>query len=312
MNALTTPVALFIFNRPALAELVFNQICVVKPKVFLLIADGPRASIEGEDIQCMYARKIIDRIDWPCQVFTNFSDVNLGCKKRISSGIDWVFTLVDEAIFLEDDCLPCPSFFYYCEDMLNKYRNDNRIGMVSGNNFEFPQPKNSDTYFFSQIAHIWGWATWKRAWRNYDVNMEAWPKIKQAKALKSIFCDKRQALSWEKIFTATYEGKIDTWDYQWVFTLLTNRQLSIMPGVNLISNIGFGVDATHTTQDENIFSRMEFGNLHLPLQHPTNFLPNYYADSELFSLENSNQDNVIFRGLTILYAILRKIRDKSD
>jgi hypothetical protein len=169
---LTTPVAFFIFNRPDTTEQVFSEIVRVKPHKLLVIADGPRSERQGEAEKCSQARSIIDRVNWDCEILTNFSEINLGCKVRVSSGIDWVFEHVEEAIILEDDCLPDPTFFRYCQVMLDHYRNDQRIGMISGDNFQNGIKRNMDSYYFSRYVHIWGWATWRNRWQNYyDVNI---------------------------------------------------------------------------------------------------------------------------------------------
>lgn len=156
---LTTPVAFIIFNRPDTTEKVFAEIAKAKPPKLLVIGDGPRVSRQGEAEKVAAARSIIQCVDWDCEVQTNFSDVNLGCKRRVSSGIDWVFEQVEEAIILEDDCLPDPTFFRFCEELLARYRHDQRIGMISGDNFQFGSRRNDDSYYFSKYVHIWGWAT---------------------------------------------------------------------------------------------------------------------------------------------------------
>src|SRR5512139_3287315 len=171
---LKTPVAFIIFNRPDTAERVFAEIAKARPPKLLVVADGPRANRSGEAEKCAATRAIIDRVDWDCEVLTNFSDTNLGCKNRVSSGIDWVFEQVPEAIILEDDCLPHPTFFRFCEELLERYRDDERIGMISGDNFQLGQKRTDASYYFSRYNHIWGWASWRRAWRHYDREASAW------------------------------------------------------------------------------------------------------------------------------------------
>src|SRR6185369_14461868 len=166
--ALTTPVAFIIFNRPDTTEKVFAEIARARPPKLLVIADGPRAGRAGEADRCAATRAIIDRVDWDCKVLTNYSDVNLGCKNRVASGIDWVFEQVPEAIILEDDCLPDPTFFRFCEELLIRYREDERISQICGANFQFGRKRSNDSYYFSRYNHIWGWASWRRAWQHYD------------------------------------------------------------------------------------------------------------------------------------------------
>jgi hypothetical protein len=175
---LRTPVAFIIFNCPETTDRVFEQIAKAKPSKLLVIADGPRENSPGEAERCAAVRSIIDNVDWDCEVLTNYSDVNLGCKRRIASGLDWVFDTVEEAIILEDDCLPDPTFFRFCDELLEKYRDDERITMISGDNFQFDRKKTDSSYYFSRDPHIWRWASWRHVWKNYDVDMQLWPEIR--------------------------------------------------------------------------------------------------------------------------------------
>lgn len=272
-----TPVAFIIFNRPDTAERVFLEIAKVKPPKLLVIADGPRVGRPGELEKCLATRAIIDRVDWPCEVVTNFSDNNLGCKGRLSSGIDWVFSQVEEAIILEDDCLPDAGFFQFCEEMLEKYRFDQRIGMVSGVNFLEDRLIIEESYYFSKYMPIWGWATWRRAWVNYDVSIKKWPKLKQDNFLKERIKSIDERNYWIKVFDKVYNGSIDTWDYQWVLCNWLQNRLSIIPNVNLISNIGFRSDATHTS-GKSIYSCMKTEPIAFPLKHPSYVYPHTKAD----------------------------------
>jgi len=275
---LKTPVAFIIFNRPDTTERVFSEIAKAKPPKLLVIADGPRANRPGEAERCATTRAVIERVDWPCEVLTNFSDVNLGCKGRVSSGIDWVFENVEEAIILEDDCLPDPSFFRFCEEMLGRYRHDQRIGMISGDNFQFGRRHGEDSYYFSKYVHIWGWATWRDRWRGaYDVNIELWPMVRDNGRLQDLVFDKDEANYWAAIFERVHQGGIDTWDYQWVFANWVEGRLSILPSVNLISNIGFGVDATHTTGISPL-ADLPAEAMQFPLVHPALRARNGSAD----------------------------------
>lgn len=275
---LKTPVAFIIFNRPDTTERVFAEIAKAKPPKLLVVADGPRENRPGEAEKCATTRAIIERVDWPCEVLTNFSDVNLGCKKRVSSGIDWVFDNVEEAIILEDDCLPDPNFFRFCEEMLERYRHDQRIGMISGDNFQLGGRHGEDSYYFSKYVHIWGWATWRDRWHGvYDVSMAHWPMVRDNGRLPDLVFDKDEAGYWAGIFERVYQGGIDTWDYQWVFANWVEGRLSILPSVNLISNIGFGVDATHTTGTSPL-ANLPTEPMQFPLVHPALRARNGCAD----------------------------------
>ncbi|AFY39023.1 methyltransferase FkbM [[Leptolyngbya] sp. PCC 7376] len=264
-----TPVAFIIFNRPDTTRRVFEAIRQAQPPKLLVIADGPRGDRPDEADKCIATRNIIKEVDWDCEVLTNYSDTNLGCKKRVSSGINWVFDQVEEAIILEDDCLPDPSFFPFCEELLEKYRHDTRIMMISGDNFQFGKARTQDSYYFSKYYHIWGWATWRRAWQHYDVDLKQWPKIRDGGWLKDIFNNDWLTIKYRsKIFQKMYEKAVDTWDYQWSFTCWTQSGLSIMPNVNLISNIGFGEAASRTKNNKSIFANMAVSSVDFPLLHP--------------------------------------------
>lgn len=266
---LTTPVAFIIFNRPDTTAQVFAEIARARPPKLLIVGDGPRANREGEAAKVAATRAVISRVDWPCEVLTNFSEVNLGCKVRVSSGLDWVFEQVSEAIILEDDCLPQPTFFRFCQELLARYRDDERIGMISGDNFQFGHTINDDSYYFSNINHIWGWASWRGRWQHdYDVDLKLWPKIRDERRFYEWFSSKAEqdnfAVSLEKV----YQGKLDTWDYQWQFASRINGRVAIMPNVNLISNIGFGASATHTT-GQSEFANLSVIEINFPLKHPS-------------------------------------------
>ncbi len=277
---LETPVAFIIFNRPDTAEQVFAEIAKAKPPKLLVIGDGARANREGEAFKVAATRAIIKRVDWPCEVLTNFSETNLGCKRRVSSGLDWVFEQVEEAIILEDDCLPHPTFFRFCQELLEKYRDDQRIGMISGDNFQFGQTRNQDSYYFSKYLHIWGWASWANRWNNcYDVKLGKWPLVRDGCLLDDVFCKKEEAKIWANTFEKVYRGEIDTWDYQWVFSNLINRRVSIVPSVNLISNIGFGrADATHTSVESDE-GNIPTCTMLFPMRHPCLMMVNRIADN---------------------------------
>lgn len=279
---LTTPVAFIIFNRPDTTERVFAEIAKARPPKLLVVADGARANKIGEAEKIATTRAIINRVDWDCEVLTNFSEVNLGCKVRVSSGIDWVFEQVEEAIILEDDCLPDPTFFRFCQELLEHYRHDQRIGMISGDNFQFGKTRNSDSYYFSKYVHIWGWATWRDRWQNcYDVELKKWPEIRDGNWLFDILGDANEAVSWSKTFDGMFNAKIDTWDYQWVFANWVEGRINVMPNVNLISNIGFGLNATHTIRDSHL-ANLPVGDMLFPISHPVGIFRNLQADMFTF------------------------------
>lgn len=274
---LSTPVAFIIFNRPDTTERVFAEIARARPPQLLVIGDGPRTSREGESEKVAACRAIIDRVDWPCEVLTNYSEANLGCKVRVSSGLDWVFEQVPEAIILEDDCLPHPTFFRFCQELLEHYRNDEKVAMISGDNFLGANSRSDNSYYFSRYCHIWGWASWRRAWKRYDRNASNWPIFRAENRLEKMNMSPAERRYWYSAFSGVYNGTIDTWDYQWVLTCFSNELLSIMPSRNLISNIGFGNNATHTKSDS-IFANMKTESIEFPLQHQRKVLIDVSAD----------------------------------
>jgi GT2 family glycosyltransferase len=298
-----TPVAFIIFNRPDSTSRVFEAIRQAKPPLLLVIADGARSSKPGEAEKCAATRAIIDRVDWDCEVRTNYADVNLGCGKRVSSGIDWVFQEVEEAIILEDDCLPHPSFFQFCEEMLAYYRDDSRIMAISGNNFQRGRKCSDDSYYFSRYNHVWGWASWRRAWKHYDFTMSEWPQVRDGNWLNSILDNRELSKYWTVEFEKVYRGAIDTWDYQWTFACWIQNSLTILPQVNLISNIGFNADATHTNKDVPWASQSIYP-IDSPLIHPSFMLRNTVADS--FTANIMYQSNPFKKAMNKLKFILIK------
>jgi hypothetical protein len=275
---LDIPVTMFLFNRPDHTACVFAEIAKAKPKTLLLVADGPRNDAEREI--CLAARKVVQAIDWTCDVTTNFSEINLGCRRRMSTGIDWVFSHAEAAILLEDDCLPHPTFFPYCAELLNRYRDDSRIMMISGDNMQFGQRRTPHSYYFSAIPHIWGWATWRRAWKHYDVNMQDWPTAK-ASDFPGDFVPPAAARIHRKMMDDVHAGRIDTWDVQWEFACWQRRGLSILPAVNLVTNIGYGPAATHTRKRDP-FADLPSEAMDFPLRHPPKIERNALADQAFF------------------------------
>jgi hypothetical protein len=275
---LTTPVAFLIFNRPDTTARVFEAIRQAKPPKLLVVADGPRPDRPDDVENCKAARAIIDKVDWDCAVLKNYSEVNLGCGKRPATGITWVFEQVEEAIIFEDDCLPHPTFFRFCEELLNYYRHDERIMVISGNNFQFGRSRTNYSYYFSRYNHIWGWASWRRAWKYFDYDLKLWPKIKNENWLTSILEDKTAVKYWTKNFQRTYEGEPTVWDYRWTFACWIQNGLTILPNVNLVSNIGFGEGATHTSSSKSKVANLPVEEMIFPLKHPPFLLRHVEAD----------------------------------
>jgi hypothetical protein len=279
--SIRTAVTFFIFNRPKLTEQVFNRIAQVRPQTLLVVADGPRSA---EDVEpCGEARRIVDQVDWDCRVFKEFSDYNLGCKRRISSGLDWAFSQVKETIILEDDCVPSLSFFKFCQELLERYREDERIFLVSGDNFQFGQTRTNDSYYFSRYAHCWGWATWKRAWSQFDVTMSSWPEFRAGGYIKSVCEDPAEQEYWSNIFNLCYQDKINSWAYVWAYTCWSQSGLAALPDVNLVSNIGFGGDATHTGDPTSPLAGIPAREI-WKIKHPKHVIR--HAEADAFTFKN--------------------------
>ncbi|MEC4817161.1 MAG: glycosyltransferase family 2 protein [Scytonema sp. PMC 1069.18] len=277
---LKTPVTFIIFKRPETTAKVFEAIRQAKPPKLLVIADGPREDRVGEAEKCTATRAIIDRIDWDCEVLKNYSEINLGCDQRVSSGLNWVFDQVEEAIILEDDCLPHPTFFRFCEELLERYRYDERIASISGQNIQFGRKRTEYDYYFSRYNHIWGWATWRRAWQYYDFNMELCLEIRERDFFRDVLGDSQAVKIWTKLFQDIYnKKKYDSWDFKWQFFCWIHNRLGILANVNLISNIGFVADSTHLSNRRSRYSNLPVEAIKFPLKHPPFMIRNMQADN---------------------------------
>jgi len=253
---LQVPVAFFIFNRPDTTAMVFAEIAKVRPTKLLVVGDGARLTREGEQDKVTAARKIIESVDWPCEVVTNYSDVNLGCKHRLASGIDWVFKNVEKAIILEDDCLPNRSFFLFCDKLLKENISDKNIFAISGTQFIDSQDGDGDDFYYSKYALMWGWATWRDRWQKYRCDITLL-EILDGLFLRNKNLSLKAKIYWAVMIYKATHNRINTWDYQWIFTVLVNNGLVCRPYKNLIKNIGFGVEATHTFDANSKMAELE-------------------------------------------------------
>lgn len=260
---LNTPVLFLIFNRPDTTSKVFEEIRKVKPKRLYVAADGPRHHIEGESVRVEKVREIAMKVDWHCEVRTLFREENLGCKIAVSSAITWFFEQEEEGIILEDDCLPSKSFFFYCEELLKLYSNDERIFIISGYNKQQVWHPEFYDYFFSNLGGIWGWATWRRAWVHYDGEMKSLEQLAKTAFFESALGKELGKLRKKQLLEAKKQiksGKINTWGYPWGYSRNIHKGLACVPSISLIQNIGFDEQATHTnkTNDRVIACDIEF------------------------------------------------------
>jgi hypothetical protein len=282
------PVLFLIFNRPETTKRVFEEIRKAKPSKIYVVADGPRNGNDKDKVRCEEARNVISKIDWNCEVKTLFRETNLGCGPGIASAISWFFEHESEGIILEDDCLPSQTFFRFCSELLEKYRFDTRVMEIGGNNYEKPYQREAEfSYSFSAITYIWGWATWKRAWKYYDFEMKSFKEIQKKSYLKHYYdtiCEKE---FFQYIFEKMYQGDEQTnrktiWDYQWQFTCHINSGLVIVPNRNLVKNIGMGVDATNTTSLTGVGHDVDLEAIYFPLKHPEFIMVNRNRDLRNF------------------------------
>lgn len=262
-----TPILLIVFNRPQHAQKVFDQIKKVKPKYLFIAADGPRINYAEDLDKCVATRQIIEHIDWECELKTLFRDENRGCGHGPAEAITWFFEYVENGIILEDDCLPSLSFFPFCEELLMKYSNDASIFMIAGSNAATTWKVRRSHYFFSLMGISYGWATWRRAWTSFDYEIKNWGTKKAKRVLK----DHLKKPTYFRIFSAEFdkifkEKPTDIWDFQWLFARWINNGKTIVPSVNLVSNIGFGDSATHTHQENHQLANLPLMEIKIPLQ----------------------------------------------
>ena len=272
-----TPVVLIVFNRPDTTRLVLEALRHVRPDRLMVIADGPRSGCLDDVESCRKTRALFERIDWTCQLQTCFSETNLGLRTRVSTGLNWVFEQVERAIILEDDCVPDPTFFRFCDELLEYYAEDHRVMHIAGANFQFGRRRTHASYYFSRFMLCWGWATWRRAWQKFDNTVATWPQVREQKWLQNLFPNRRAANYWRKIMDGVYNGHINSWAYPWMYCCWLENALNIIPNQNLVSNIGFGPKGTHTKTDE-IRSNIPAARIGFPLRHPTVMLHDVTSD----------------------------------
>jgi len=277
---LETPVAFLIFNRPDTTAQVFAEIARARPRRLLVVADGPRPDRPGEAERCAAARAVVERVDWPCDVRTNYADTNLGCGRRVATGITWVFEQAEEAIIVEDDCVPHPTFFRFCAELLDRYRDDERIMHIGGGGYQFGRAERPFSYFFSRHYPSWGWASWRRAWRHFDLDIGLWPALRDTGWLRDVVDDERIVEHWVRMFDRAHAGvdNVNTWDFQWTFACWAQHGLSVLPYDTLVSNVGFREDATHTRRDSDPIANLSTSAMTFPLEHPPYVLRDTGAD----------------------------------
>ncbi len=302
---MSPPIIFIVFNRPEPTRLVFEAIRKAGPGQLFIVADGPRPHVPEDEPRCtLLRRELLDAIDWDCEVFTDFSAENLGCGHRVSSGITWAFQHVEEAIILEDDCVPSSSFFPYCADLLQRYRDDSRVMSIAGARLCPFGPGEPDApYTLSAYFHSWGWATWRSSWAHYEHDMSNWRSRFSPAQIQNL-CGGSARLRdyWAMCFDATHSGQLDTWDYRFMLSSWEQNAFTIVPRVNQVRNIGFGDDATHTSAGL-VNPCTESDVMKLPMRHPDTILRNHVYERSL-SL-NMRKPSIPERALYSLKKLLK-------
>jgi hypothetical protein len=283
---LETPVLLFVFNRPDTTARVFAEVRRARPRILLIAADGPRAS-HPEDIErCAAVRKIVTDVDWPCDLRTKMATENLGCRECVASGLRWGFEQIEEAIILEDDCVPHPTFFRFCSELLGYYRNDPRVGMIAGTNYESrPRPRKS-SFFATRHFSIWGWATWRRAFAGFDESMADWRRTGRSSGIRR--AASHLTMHWLHLvmFDLATQGALDSWAIPWTFHLARQHSVALVPARNLVTNIG--VAGTRGRERD-----------------PNNFLPLFPMEFPLRAPRDLSPDQVYDRLVTRRHRLMR-------
>ena len=271
------PVLVLAFNRPDTSRRVLDAVRLARPPHLYLAVDGPRPGRAEDAERVLQVQRLADAVDWNCEVHTLFRPANLGCKAAVSQAIEWFFEQVAAGIVLEDDCLPHPSFFPFAGELLQRYEGDPRIMAISGDNFQFGKSRSPYSYYFSRYNHVWGWASWRRAWKLYDHRMSRWPGLRDQGWLADFLKDPVAAAYWTQIFDETYGERNTSWAYRWTFACWSHGGLTALPTVNLVSNIGFGRQSTHTFFRGRV-AEMPTQSLAFPLRHPPVIERNESAD----------------------------------
>jgi len=303
-----TPILFIVFNRPVTTIKVFEEIKAIKPLYLYIAADGPRNDRQNDLENCQKVKEIISQIDWHCEIKTKFNEFNLGCGLAVSSAITWFFNHVDNGIILEDDCVPHKDFFYFCEEMLYRYESNINITSIAGSCFQKHTNLKDYSYYFSVHNKIWGWATWKRTWDYYDLKLSNITSDEFHKMIMSNFKQKKERKYWLKVFETTKAGLIDTWDFQFMFLQWKLNGLTITPNVNLIKNIGFDNDATHTRWGAKNINFTRETHPILPLKHPLVIQRDIKADEYYFKKYIQHKPRIIVK----IIRNINKIKDKCN
>lgn len=293
------PILFITFNRPGTTQIVFNALKKVKPAKLYVFNDGPRLGNDSDKEARNEISRILNQVDWDCELKVNLCENNLGCGIGVSTAISWAFNNEDRLIVLEDDTVPAVPFYNYCSELLEKYKDDSRICMISGNNYTEEHNGSDNSYFFSKYGHIWGWATWKRVWDKFDLEMKDWPFFKDSNQLQNIFSRKREQRYFNDYFKRIYDKKcVNAWGPQWFYCRIKNYGFSIVPRNNLVTNIG--VKGVHTGKETKAHFK-PINEHYIIVKEPKFILCNEYYDKYHFK-------QIISKKGSLIYKIIRKSR----
>ncbi|MDX2196354.1 MAG: nucleotide-diphospho-sugar transferase [Cytophagales bacterium] len=304
IKTISKPVLFIIFNRPDTTKMVFEKIREAKPPRLYIAADGPRSTRAGEEKNCIKTREVVSNVDWDCEVFTKFSDKNLGMKVAEYTAMNWFFENEEDGIILEDDTLPNNSFFWFCEELLNYYKNDTRIFHISGCNLQFGKKYGDGTYYFSRNPICWGWASWRRAWKYYDPNIKNYTNFDKLNHFSNIMVGDINKWQYKMMIKSIFRGR-DTWDYQWSFAIQSQHGLCITPNMSLITNIGYRPDATTSTYTSSKLSKILSEDINT-IVHPEFMVESVNADY-YFNHLTFNQVPIPIR---VINKLLRMLKNK--
>lgn len=271
-----TPVLFIVFNRPEITAKTLSVIKEVKPKYLYIAADGPRKNRPDDAEKCKKVKEVIhEMVDWDCELKTLYREENRGCGHGPAEAITWFFDHVEQGIILEDDCLPAKSFFRFCEELLKKYKDDDKVWWISGSNFFGKWYTKKASYSLSNFGPLWGWATWRNYWENFDYSAEGWFTKTGKENVRKSLNNNLYYKYFSKVFDRYFEiTKDDVWDYQFLFSRFNHGGVTIIPSANQITNIGFGENATHTRSNSAINPQVY--EIKFPLQHPKKNVDNLF------------------------------------
>jgi len=262
------PVLFLTFNKIDPTEKVFEAIARYQPEVLYVAQDGPREGKEGDGKKVEKVRQLTQIITWPCKVVERRQEKNLGLKAHVEGAISWFFNEVEAGIILEDDTLPNADFFTFCEDLIERYRDDKRVFMVGGTNLNMPTP-TPYSYFFCSEPLIWGWASWADRWKHYETDLQSTQETIRDFSNKSIFADPYRREVEEQKIGALLDNKVQSWASRWGYAIQVQHGLCAVPKVNTVTNIGFGGEASNTLDAAHPHAQLKLETFSWPMYHPS-------------------------------------------